>query len=211
MSRSNSELLFNMIAPTYGLFYQWQKKRSVEVIETAREALDLSAYESILDVGCGTGALCAVLSEKGIHVTGIDPAEKMLNIARRKAAAKKADKPAGKPIQFVAGNVLEKLPFEDKSFDVCIASYVAHGMGGKERKAMYEEMSRIARHKIIIYDYNQKKSFLTTVVEGLERGDYPNFIKNVEAEMRRNFPQVEIIQVTRQANWYIGTPMEESD
>jgi ubiquinone/menaquinone biosynthesis C-methylase UbiE len=200
-----------MIAPTYGLFYQWQKKRSVEVIKTAKETLDLSAYESILDVGCGTGALCAVLHEQGFQVTGIDPAEKMLNIARRKAAAKKTDKPADKPIQFVAGNVLEKLPFEDKSFDVAIASYVAHGMGGKERKAMYEEMSRVARHKVILYDYNQKQSILTSVVEWLEGGDYPFFIKNAEAELQETFSRVEIIQVTRQANWYIGTPMEESD
>jgi len=200
-----------MIAPVYGLFYQWQKKRSVEVIDAARETLDLSVYESILDVGCGTGALCAVLHEQGFHVTGIDPAEKMLNIAKRKASAQKAGNPEDKPIVFVEGNVLEKLPFEDKSFDVAIASYVAHGMGAKERKAMYAEMSRVARHKIIIYDYNQNKSILTTIVEYLERGDYPNFIKNVEVEMRRDFPRVEIVQVTRQANWYICTPMEESD
>jgi ubiquinone/menaquinone biosynthesis C-methylase UbiE len=203
MAKTKSEFIFNMIAPVYGLFYQWQKKRFEEVIEKAKETLDFFDYETMLDVGCGTGALCALLSDRGFTVTGIDPAEKMLNIAKRNAK--------GKPIRFVSGNVLEKLPFEDKSFDVAIASYVAHGMGANERQAMYAEMSRVARHKIIIYDYNQKKAFLTTVIEGLERGDYPNFIKNVEQEMRRDFPQVEVIQVTRQANWYIGTPMEESD
>jgi ubiquinone/menaquinone biosynthesis C-methylase UbiE len=203
LAKSKSEFLFNTIAPVYGLFYNWQKKRSFEVFEKARGTLDLSCYDSIIDVGCGTGALCAVLSDRGLEVTGVDPAEKMLGIAKRKAG--------NRSIRFETGNVLEILPFDDKSFDIAIASYVAHGMGGKERRAMYEEMSRIARHRIIIYDYNQKKSILTTFVEWLEKGDYPNFIKNVENEMRRIFPQVDVIQVTRQANWYICTPIEESD
>jgi len=198
MTKTKSEFIFDMIAPIYGLFYNWQKKRSVEVIETARGILDLSCYDTIIDVGCGTGALCAVMSDSGLNVTGIDPAEKMLGIARRKAG--------NKPIRFMTGNVLEKLPFEDKAFDLAIASYVAHGMGGKERKAMYAEMSRVAKHKIIIYDYNQKHSILTTLVERLEGGDYFNFIKNVEAEMQRDFMKVEIIKVARQTNWYICTP-----
>ena len=199
MATSKSKLIFNMIAPVYGLFYRFQKKRSVEVIETARETLDLFDYETILDVGCGTGALCAVLSDRGFKVTGIDPAEKMLGIAKRKAG--------GRSIRFVSGNVLEQLPFEDKSFDVSIASYVAHGMGGAARETMFAEMSRVTRHKIIIYDYNQKKSILTSLVERLEGGDYPNFIKNIETEMRRDFEKVDVIQVGRQTNWYIGTPM----
>jgi ubiquinone/menaquinone biosynthesis C-methylase UbiE len=198
MAKTKSEFIFNMIAPIYGLFYSWQKKRSVEVIETARGTVDLSCYNSIIDVGCGTGALCAVLSDRGLHVTGIDPADKMLGIAMRKAK--------DRPICFVSGNVLEKLPFNDKSFDIAIASYVAHGMGEKSRKAMYAEMSRVARDKVIIYDYNQKQSILTTLVERLEGGDYSNFIKHVETEMRLAFSQVEVIQVGRQTNWYICTP-----
>jgi len=201
LAKTKSEFIFNMIAPVYWLFYNWQKKRSVEVIEKAKGSLDLSCYETIIDVGCGTGALCAVLADRGLDVTGIDPADKMLGIARRKAG--------GKPIRFVSGNVLDKLPFEDKSFDLAIASYVAHGMGGNERMAMYAEMSRVARHKIIIYDYNQKKSILTDLVEGLEGGDYANFIKHVENELRRDFSQIEVIPVRRQANWYICKPMTE--
>lgn len=201
MAKNKSEFIFNMIAPVYGLFFNWQKKRSIEVIEKARGILDLSCYDTIIDVGCGTGALCAVLSDQGLNVTGIDPADKMLAIAMRKAG--------DKPIRFMSGNVLEKLPFEDNSFDLAIASYVAHGMGSKERKAMYKEMSRVARHKIIIYDYNKKHSILTTLVERLEGGDYTNFINQVEVELRMDFPKVDIIQVYRQANWYICTPMEE--
>lgn len=200
MAKKNRELLFNMIAPVYGLFFNFQKRRSVVVIDAAKDVLDLTDYHTIVDVGCGTGALCAVLSDTGLEVTGVDPAERMLGIAKRKAG--------DKPIRFLPGNVLEKLPFEDKSFDVAIASYVAHGMGGKERQAMYREMSRVARHKVILYDYNQKHSVLTTLIERLEGGDYNNFINQVEDELNAEFPQVDVVQVYRQANWYIGTPAD---
>ncbi|HRV32949.1 MAG TPA: methyltransferase domain-containing protein, partial [Anaerovoracaceae bacterium] len=94
------------------------------VIDKASAALDLGSYDTILDVGCGTGALCAVLDERGLSVTGIDPASKMLAIAKRHS--KSAN------IKYIHGNALEKLPFEDKSFDISIASYVAHGMHEEE-------------------------------------------------------------------------------
>jgi ubiquinone/menaquinone biosynthesis C-methylase UbiE len=202
MATNKSEFIFNMIAPVYGLFYNYQKRRSVQVIEAAKDALDLLDYKTILDVGCGTGALCTVMSDMKLDVTGVDAAEKMLGEARRKAE--------GKPIRFLSGNVLGELPFEGKSFDVSIASYVAHGMGEEERQAMYREMSRVTRHKIVFYDYNQKTSFLTTFIERLEGGNYPNFIKNAETEMRRVFPEVEVVQVYKQSNWYICTPIERT-
>ncbi len=37
----------------------------------------------VLDVGCGSGPLFAPLASKGIHVTGIDPAEAMVELAAR--------------------------------------------------------------------------------------------------------------------------------
>jgi SAM-dependent methyltransferase len=40
----------------------------------------------VLDVGCGSGPLFAPLAARGIHVTGIDPAEAMVSKARQQAA-----------------------------------------------------------------------------------------------------------------------------
>ena len=83
MSKRYSSFLFNAIAPVYGLFYNRQKKRYRKVIRNMAKELDLASFGSILDVGCGTGSLCSVLSETGLSVTGIDPAQKMLAIAKR--------------------------------------------------------------------------------------------------------------------------------
>jgi ubiquinone/menaquinone biosynthesis C-methylase UbiE len=139
--KKNSSFLFNAIAPIYGLFYFKQKKWFAAVLNNVSNQLDLTAYKNILDVGCGTGALCSVLNENGLSVTGIDPAEIMLFIAKKN--------PANKGIHFVRANALERLPFSDKCFDVSIASYVAHGMRQNERKLLYAEMSRETRSKVL--------------------------------------------------------------
>jgi len=57
---------------------------------------DLDFYEtiiaelgasSLLDIGCGTGALACRLAQRGFHVTGLDPAAASLDVARSKPGA----------------------------------------------------------------------------------------------------------------------------
>jgi ubiquinone/menaquinone biosynthesis C-methylase UbiE len=207
MSRKNSRALFNLIARVYGLFYDVQKKRFTEVIEGAAAGFDLTAFNTIIDVGCGTGALCSVLTGKGLSVTGIDPAGKMLDIAM--------SKPENKQVNFIEADVLKGLPFEDDNFDIAIASHVAHGLKVDERKLMYAEMSRITKEWVIIYDYNDRRSLLVTFVEWLEGGDYFHFIKNAEpelkdcvTEMKSCFADVRVLDVDHRAAWYICKPFK---
>lgn len=195
LGKTKSTILFNAIAPFYGLFYSWQKKRFVEVLSGAQKELGFSPYITALDVGCGTGALSGALSENGLHVTGIDPAENMLGIARRKNRDKE--------ISFIRANVLDGLPFADNSFDISIASYVAHGMKAPARQRMYAEMNRVAHSLVIIYDYNQHRSPLTSILESLEFSDYFHFIKTAESEMKAFFQKVKVVQVAPQAACYI--------
>ncbi len=46
---------------------------------------------SVLDLGCGTGALCCAFAERGHQVTGVDPAAAMLAVARRKPHAEQVE------------------------------------------------------------------------------------------------------------------------
>lgn len=207
MGKKNSHFLFNLVAPIYGMFYALQKKRFATVIEDVKKELDLSSFQTIIDVGCGTGALCSALNEKGLTVTGIDAAEQMLKVA--------INKPENTGIRFIQADVLEGLPFDDKNFDVAIASYVAHGLKLEERKRMYAEMCRVAKNWAVIYDYNDKRSLLTTIVEWLEGGDYFRFIRNAEqemkdciSEMKTCFSEVKVVNVDVRAAWYICKPID---
>jgi len=206
LGEKKSSLLFNLIAPVYGLFYNYQKRQYAKIVEKVKNEMNLFSFETIIDVGCGTGALCSVLNEMGMNVTGIDPAIKMLDIAMSKSE--------NKDIKFLQGNALEGLSFEDKRFDLAISSYVAHGLGAEDRKRLYAEMSRVAKGYVIIHDYNDRRSFFTSIIEWLEGGDYFHFIKHAETEMkdclverRTCFSEVLVIQVAVMANWYICKPI----
>ncbi len=129
----------------------------------------------------------------------------MLAVARRQ--------PENANILFLQANALEQLPFADQSFNLSIASYVAHGLQKSERIKLYSEMRRVTKSRVIIYDYNQKRSLMTSLVEWLEQGDYFQFIKNPKiemedcvSEMSKCFSEVRVIEVDKRANWNICTP-----
>ncbi|MDO5650380.1 MAG: class I SAM-dependent methyltransferase, partial [Gallicola sp.] len=112
--------LFDRIAPIYGLFYDKQKRWFEERFDKIPDRFHLSSYKTVIDIGCGTGALSSVFHKKGYQVIGVDIAEKMLKIGR--------EKEENQNIDFFYGDVLRGLEFPDQSFDMAFASYVAHGL-----------------------------------------------------------------------------------
>jgi len=100
--------------------------------------------------------------------------------------------------------VLTELPFADKSFDVSITSFVAHGLSKNERQVMYDEMIRITKHLVIIYDYNEHRGLITDLAEWLEGGDYFNFIKTIKNELNDKFEDLTIINANIRSALYIA-------
>ena len=190
--------VFDWIAPIYGLFYKRQIRQFQKVIDQLSAEIDITDGQTAIDVGCGTGALCAVLTNKGLKVTGADPSVPMLRVA--------AKKHTGQNISFTRANALERMPFEDGSFDLTFTSYVLHGLKAADRKTMYAELGRITKDYVIIHDYNEKRSLHTTIVEWLEGGDYFGFIKNAPREISDSFDQVRTVTVGSRAVCYICKP-----
>lgn len=80
---------------------------------------------------------------------------------------------------------------------------------------MYTEMSRISKKWVIIHDYNDQKTLITSLIEWLEGGDYFHFIRHAEPEMKDCmtelkpcFSKVRVINVGVRANWYICKPLK---
>lgn len=198
MKKKNNNFLFNLIAPVYGLFYSRQKKQYRKDLSILQNHMDFATFNSVIDIGCGTGAMCSVLHKYIPSVTGIDPAKRMLKIGKRKRE--------NNNVNFVYCERCDKFPFEDDNFDFSIASFVAHGLTKKERKTLYKEMSRISKHIVLFYDYNETRSFFTSVIEWLEGGDYFNFIKHVTTELNESFQSVTVVPLNKRASWYICIP-----
>ncbi|MCK4551535.1 MAG: class I SAM-dependent methyltransferase [Tenericutes bacterium] len=190
----NHPYLFQLIAPFYGWFFKAQKRRYLNNIKILQQVDVFSNTKSVVDIGCGTGALASALHENGFNVTGIDPVIRMLKISRRKT---------NNNISFEYGNVLNGLDIVDKKFDMSVASYVAHGLKKAERMIMYKEMKRITKDKVLLFEYNNKRHLISDVIECIEGGDYFNFIKDARSELEEIFKSVHSIELHKQGLVYI--------
>ena len=88
-SKTNSDFkevrhLFNRKATTWNQKYETGGSLAFRV-SAFRElvAHELSPNNKVLDLGCGTGAIAAALSDGGLQVTACDVAEKMIDAGRR--------------------------------------------------------------------------------------------------------------------------------
>ena len=79
-------------------------------------AASLAAGDRVLDLGCGTGNAALLAADQGARVTGVDPASRLLDVARYRAADD------GKQIEFVVGDAAS-LPVEDASVDVVVSVF----------------------------------------------------------------------------------------
>ena len=86
-----------------------------------------------LDVGCGTGVLAERLARAGLQMTGIDPSEGMLEVAREHAPS----------VATVHGSGTD-LPFPDGSFDLVVTVATMHHIAAPDDvRATLSEMVRV--------------------------------------------------------------------
>jgi SAM-dependent methyltransferase len=118
------------------------------VIRPAAEAVldlipGLTDGARVLDVGTGTGALAIAALERwpDVRVTGIDPSQEMLDLARA-AAGRRLTEPAHTRLDLVQGDAAE-LPLEAGSFDVVVSSFVLQLLD--RRPAAMREARRVLR------------------------------------------------------------------
>jgi ubiquinone/menaquinone biosynthesis C-methylase UbiE len=95
-----------------------------------------AAGEAVLDVGCGTGSLAAMLArrEPRASIAGVDADAEMLARARAKDPA----------IDWREARA-EALPFADDSFDLVVSSLFFHHLPAGGKRAVAAEVRRVLR------------------------------------------------------------------
>jgi SAM-dependent methyltransferase len=78
----------------------------------------------VLDVGCGTGSLSLLASERGHRVTGVDLSPRMVDLARAKLA--------GRDAVFLVGDAVAP-PVGEQRFDVVLGRHVLWALPDPER------------------------------------------------------------------------------
>lgn len=83
-----------------------------------------------LDIGCGTGNYTTALADKGLNFVGVEPSEKMLNVARVRK----------QNVNWLKGTA-EQIPADDKVFDGIVATLTIHHW--TDLKKAFIEISRV--------------------------------------------------------------------
>jgi demethylmenaquinone methyltransferase/2-methoxy-6-polyprenyl-1,4-benzoquinol methylase len=109
---------------TAGMHQRWR--------ERAADLAQAGPGSRALDVATGTGDLAVALAARGAEVVGSDFAEKMLEIARRKAPA----------LTFEQGNALD-LKYASDSFDAATVGFGARNFSDLDQGL--REMARVVR------------------------------------------------------------------
>ncbi len=113
----------------------------------------LKAGERVLDVGCGTGVLTRLaalaVGPEG-EVIGIDPAAKMIAIAKKNAQSE------GSIAEFRLA-VIEELPFEDNSFDCVLSSMMLHHLPPDLKEQGLQEVRRVIKSggRLVLVDLDR--------------------------------------------------------
>ena len=108
-----------------------------QLLPAARVVIDRAALrpgERVVDLGCGTGNAALLAAACGAQVTGVDPAARLLDVARDRAANE------GARITFLPGEAAA-VPIGDGSADVIVSVFAV--IFAADPAAAAAEMSRV--------------------------------------------------------------------
>src|SRR4051794_6053507 len=109
-----------------------------QLLPAARALVDRAAPtagERVVDVGCGSGSAALLAAERGSEVLGIDPAPRLLEVARAEAAAR------GLVATFAQGDAAS-IALPDGAADLVLSNFGA--IFAPDAQAAAAEMARVA-------------------------------------------------------------------
>jgi len=115
-----------------------QERTAMPLYETAVTHLGIEEGRRVLDVGCGAGLFCQLVSQRGAAIEGIDASEPLVEIARRRV-------PAGR---FFVDD-METLPFDDATLD-CVTGFNSFSYADRPARAL-AEAARVVRRGGVVF------------------------------------------------------------
>lgn len=119
----------------------------------------------VLEVGCGTGRIALELARQGYAVTGVDPSNAMLSLARKKAEDDAID------VSFIEGRVLDlTLETEHYGFVLLPLDVFLYCADGEEQRATLVRLREaLVFNGVIAVDLPGPAAWLDPDANGLQR------------------------------------------
>ncbi len=142
-------------AETYG---RLTGRITVRFVEPLLDAAGVVTGMGVLDVGTGPGYAAQRAAERGAVATGVDIADEVLALARRRHPG----------VRFVRGDA-EALPFAERSFDALVSNFTINHLPRPERGI--REFARVVvpggRIALSAWDVSEHNRFLGVMVDAL--------------------------------------------
>ncbi len=110
-----------------------------DILGMIADRIDGGGCASILDLGCGTGNLTALLRERfpGAMLCGVDPAEKMVELAADRFRADSG-------VKILAGEGT-RIPLPQHHFDYVVSNLALHHVLPEQRSLCAAEIARVLK------------------------------------------------------------------
>lgn len=117
-----------------------------KIHEVLLSYLDFDGNGTLLEVGCGSGALSirAALSWPEAEVTGIDYWGAVYNYSQIMCESNARSEGVYERCSFLHGDA-RKLDFPDETFDAVVSNYVYHNINGTDKQALLLESLRVLK------------------------------------------------------------------
>jgi ubiquinone/menaquinone biosynthesis C-methylase UbiE len=120
------DIKYNQIGTAYNSTRKADPYLATKLLSLLRPQKD----KLYLDLGCGTGNYTSALADKGVKFIGVDPSEKMLNVAKAR----------NQNVIWLIGTA-EQIPADDKAFGGIISTLTIHHWS--DLKKAFIEISRV--------------------------------------------------------------------
>jgi SAM-dependent methyltransferase len=110
--------------------------------------------------------LAATFALRGHPVTGLDFSERLLKRARKRFQR----------IDFYTFDLVNLPKIPSKSFGIVSCGYFLHGLSAGFRETVLKNISRIACHCVVVFDYCCDGGWFVRLIEWIEGPNYPQFI-----------------------------------
>jgi SAM-dependent methyltransferase len=162
----------------------WNSSTGPDAHDLVLEALREISAARILEVGSGKGELAErISSELCADVIAVDQSERMVELTREWG------------VRAALGDV-QDLPFEDESFDACVAAWMLYHVPDLDRGL--RELARVTRpggRLVAVTNSERSLTELWTLVGEPWKTNYPFGAENGGAALARHFDRVEHVDV----------------
>jgi SAM-dependent methyltransferase len=116
-----------------------------ECVALVLEHTDATSEETVLDLGCGTGAIALGLADRAGRVVGRDISEGMMDRAREKAAERGLEN-----VEFGEGRF--RAPNYDGDVDVVTSNFAMHHLSDDEKREAISVIVGLGPRRIVLGD-----------------------------------------------------------